>query len=580
MRKQTKLVAVLSAAALVALGASMTSMAAGWVQQDGQWYYEDAHGDYVYGEWKRSGDNYFYLGWDGYMLTNQLIQDGDNYYYVDANGAMVKNQWIAVATDDDSDVDHRWYRFSSTGRAYRGSNGFRKVTIEGRKYAFDEEGKMLYGWVDEGGLEINDDANAPINAKYFFGPNDTTTINGVTYTGGAMVTGWYNYLDGLDQYEDEGDDSLWLYFNPSTGEKTADTTKRIGGLYYRFNTDGIMESGWQAATGSTVSGTVSQYYSGSDQGWRQRNTWIWAVPTADMSADDNANDISRWFYVGADGRAVAGQAKRISSRWYIFDDAGIMKSGLAVLSEKRISANAHLVDTYDDKDEYKDGVLDTDYYESADITAMQIPDGEGLYYFSNDEEKDGSMKTGNNIQIELADGTFTFGFDRNGRAFDGVNNKRLYNNGILQTGGDYRYAVKNDPNKKSEVDGSYLKYVVGPTGTFASNNSTVRDADDNYYAVTGRKIYYVPADDYASRIASAIVNLGKKSVGSLYVLGEDKDGNEAYVRAVDKGENVNYTSGDDVFVRIDSETYILVEAEELGYSSYTTVDAGYTGSVK
>ena len=219
MRKQTKLVAVLSAAALVALGASMTSMAAtGWTQEDGLWYYYNANGDYVTDEWKRSGDNYFYLGWDGYMLTNQLVQHGDNYYYVDANGAMVKNQWIAVPTDDSDDpnIEHRWYYFGATGRAYRNSTGFSKKTINGKKYAFDDEGKMLYGWVDGDGMELNDDENAPLSAVYFFGPNDTTTIDGVTYTGGAMVTGWYNYLEGIDEYEDEGRDSLWLYFNPST----------------------------------------------------------------------------------------------------------------------------------------------------------------------------------------------------------------------------------------------------------------------------------------------------------------------------------------------------------------------------
>ena len=34
MRKQTKLVAVLSAAALLAMGASMTSFAAGWQKDD------------------------------------------------------------------------------------------------------------------------------------------------------------------------------------------------------------------------------------------------------------------------------------------------------------------------------------------------------------------------------------------------------------------------------------------------------------------------------------------------------------------------------------------------------------------
>ena len=43
MRKQTKLVAVLSAAALLALGASMTSFAAGWEKdEDGIWHYYDS----------------------------------------------------------------------------------------------------------------------------------------------------------------------------------------------------------------------------------------------------------------------------------------------------------------------------------------------------------------------------------------------------------------------------------------------------------------------------------------------------------------------------------------------------------
>ena len=48
MRKQTKVVAVASAAALLAIGASMTSFAAtGWVEEDGQWYFYDKDGNRV-----------------------------------------------------------------------------------------------------------------------------------------------------------------------------------------------------------------------------------------------------------------------------------------------------------------------------------------------------------------------------------------------------------------------------------------------------------------------------------------------------------------------------------------------------
>ncbi|WP_330666825.1 hypothetical protein [Enterocloster asparagiformis] len=46
MRKQTKLVAVLSTAALLAIGASMTSFAAqGWAAEDGTWVYYNRDGE-------------------------------------------------------------------------------------------------------------------------------------------------------------------------------------------------------------------------------------------------------------------------------------------------------------------------------------------------------------------------------------------------------------------------------------------------------------------------------------------------------------------------------------------------------
>ena len=46
MRKQTKLVAVLSTAALLAIGASMTSFAAtGWAEEDGTWVYYNRDGE-------------------------------------------------------------------------------------------------------------------------------------------------------------------------------------------------------------------------------------------------------------------------------------------------------------------------------------------------------------------------------------------------------------------------------------------------------------------------------------------------------------------------------------------------------
>ena len=98
MRKQTKLVAVLSAAALLAIGASMTSFAAAahWDQQDGEWVYLDRNGDRVTDEWKKSNNQWYYLDADGFMAREQVIEDDEDKYYVDANGVRVTNAWVSM----------------------------------------------------------------------------------------------------------------------------------------------------------------------------------------------------------------------------------------------------------------------------------------------------------------------------------------------------------------------------------------------------------------------------------------------------------------------------------------------------
>ena len=119
MRKQTKIVALASAAALLTIGAAMTSFAE-WQVEDGEWVYLDKYGDRVYNEWKKSGNDYYYLGDDGVMVTDQVIKDGDsngNIYYVDSSGKKAVNRWVEVDNEDNDtlpngdEVDSLWYYF-------------------------------------------------------------------------------------------------------------------------------------------------------------------------------------------------------------------------------------------------------------------------------------------------------------------------------------------------------------------------------------------------------------------------------------------------------------------------------------
>ena len=146
MRKQTKLVAVLSAAALLAMGASMTSFAAGWQKDDaGVWHYYDSDDEMVTGEWKKDGGKWFHLDDEGDMETNTWVDDD---YYVGEDGAMLTNAWKYTMSDDDqddpdSDGKH-WYYFNNKGKKVADQD----KKINGKTYLFNEDGEMLYGWQD------------------------------------------------------------------------------------------------------------------------------------------------------------------------------------------------------------------------------------------------------------------------------------------------------------------------------------------------------------------------------------------------------------------------------------------------
>jgi len=453
MRKQTKLAVGLSAAALLAVGASMTALAAtGWVNEGGSWYYYNSSGDYVTDQWKSYNGTYFYLGDDGAMLTNELIEDGDNHYYVDANGAMVKNTWVAVPADDGEvlDVEYRWYYFGSTGKAYKNSKG---KTINGKKYGFDEEGKMLFGYVEADSYNIIEDEDDPIlNAEYYYGTNED----------GARHTGWLQYTDALTDYDW---DYYWFYFNTSNGKKVAGQLKNINGKRYSFMDNGIMNKEWAKAT---VGGNeTTTWWHGLADGSLSKNQWIWNKPysaedgaTLQRTIDDNENDTQRWFRTNASGALVKGVTKKVNGKWYVFDQDGVMRIKLVVLNQAGVSGASYVE------------ALDMDNVTKADITGANYQGK--LHWFSDDEEHDGSMKTGT-LKIELADDTYTFNFAKTtGAAKHGIDSKKIYNNGILEKGGDDKYKVV-------EYDGK--QYLVGTTGSIVTSGGRYKDANDLYYIV-------------------------------------------------------------------------------------------------
>ena len=176
------------------------------------------------------------------MATDKLIEDDDDTYYVDGNGVMVTNTWVKVVNedqDDDDPAEYRYYYMQSSGKAYKAgdSSNVKFKTIDGKKYAFDDDGKMLYGWVKKDDANLATDDSDWEDAEYYLG----------SWEDGAMKTGWQK-ITVYDQDEDD-DYDYWFNFK-SNGEKRVRTDsnakdadiyeKKINGKYYGFDKRGVM----------------------------------------------------------------------------------------------------------------------------------------------------------------------------------------------------------------------------------------------------------------------------------------------------------------------------------------------------
>ncbi|WP_395546976.1 MULTISPECIES: cell wall-binding protein [unclassified Lacrimispora] len=538
MRKQTKLVAVLSTAALLALGASMSSFAAtGWQEENGTWVYYDKNGDLETEKWEKSGDNWFYLNDDGEMTTDAIVEYNDNYYYVDANGAMVTNQWASVENDNyDGDSENEpvnhWYYFGSNGKAFKASTNSTSPsfkTINGKKYTFDSEGKMLFGWIGSDGERKTDD-NAWRDGLYYAGDEND----------GAMATGW-RFLDIVDDSYDKADagkssinlfddenQTRWFYFKDSGKKMAKEDGKTINGKKYSFDEDGRMNAEWvvfgatpDLASKGSVEYTESwRFYGSPEDGARITKGWFKVVPDYFLNDGDYNDDSDAWYYADGNGNLVASKIKSINGKKYLFDEKGKMKSGLkfVLVDGKDVTAIAASDDDdypYETESEYKDNAT------------HWLGEGYQAYYFGSGD--DGSMKTGKQT-INLDGDNFNFLLNKSGgtqgAGKTGRDSDKIYLAGILLTADkDDKYVVVTNAGTKDatvlkadeivknlEVDATfdtkkYSEYytvkdlaalkdakLINTSGTVQKNKDKAKASVDYCFKLEGEKIVAIYLD--------------------------------------------------------------------------------------
>ena len=322
MRKQTKIAAIVSAAALLALGASMTSFAASkgtWMMVDGEWY--GKNGDAYENTFCSSNGKEYYVGEDGQLVRSSWVEYDSSYYFVNSSGAKITNDWrLTTPYDDDSaDEDEYWYYLKkTTGKPATG----KQSNINGQIYLFNNEGQMQHGWVaatDTNGakfvqLDKEDDEKsmsaAGNAAVYYCGDEDD---------GHAKKNKWTKTWPP-DNTSEEDDDKEWFWFDKDgvlfrSGENKGSATasdawkykldegtlkkdtnestgviskKKVSSKDYWSTKDGVMLSKFYLINDAMY------YFGGSDDG---------SMKTGSQSIKDNTGDTYKFYFYTKDQAA-------------------------------------------------------------------------------------------------------------------------------------------------------------------------------------------------------------------------------------------------------------------------------------
>ena len=490
MRKQTKLVAVLSAAALLAVGASMTSFA-GWEKdEDGIWHYYDSDDEMVTDEWRKDGSKWFYLDEDGNMLTEAWVDDE---YYVGADGAMVKNDWVKTTADEDvsdpeDDGDH-WYYFDNKGKKVTSDD----KKINGKTYYFDEDGEMLYGWHEE-------------NEEVFYLGGEDEGWRAENQWLWLEKPGDADEDEDEEQIltcadEDECDDEGWYWFG-SSGKMYKDASKKkVNGRYYMFNEHGQMLYEWinnkkvvpgtpnNAHLDGNASGSTAVedmlYYNVVEEGWRG-DGWYEIDGSEDLGTDDDTD----WYYI--DDGEVKHANKTDDLATYDEDKAPVYVARIKVDSSKGKKYFA-----FNEMGQMQTGLQ----YIAADG---------GFYYF----DENGYMQDGKVSDVECDDDDYNFYFNTkngsNGQGYTGEKDNYLYFNGKrLEADDDYRlYYLDGDiylVNNKGKIQSS-----KSDNKKFDLENKGIAEEDVNVQ-FTGKKVKSVTVGDktYSIDAADDALNLVK-----------------------------------------------------------------------
>ena len=466
----------------------------GWYREGDKMSYLDKNGYKFATTWIETDGMMFYLGEDGYVVYNKVFEYNGNLYCVDERGARVENDFVEVTADmvaDDS-ITPGLYYFNERGVAYRRHDTIFTHVINGKKYAFDEEGHVLQDcWLDENGEIVNDADSILDEGMYYVNPD-----------GSIKQNEWLNFLYDIGSVEDMGASklisqsyqdmkALWMYFK-SNGKKAKATEENdrlermtINGKNYAFDEKGIMLLGFEKnreavdrtqPSNPTVKSKTRIY--DWTEGDLLKNQWLHERTPEDFDQDDYNDATDYWFYVESDGSLTKNKIIKINNKKYIFDGFGRLRKGFIL-----VDGTSFYVAEYKSEDLTRDDFI----YSVAEGGRLYGSDLSDLHYFDeSEEEAEGSMKTGE-FTVELSDGSYVFNFKASGKAYGNKNDLKLYKNSYYRNGlkfmpwDDTKYGIVKISDDEYKVVDARGKVVEG-------KRKLIKDDFGNYIVILGNRL--------------------------------------------------------------------------------------------
>ena len=277
-----------------------------WKQSGNKWWYQYEDGTYPKNEFITIDNKLYRFDQYGYMQTGWFRVNNED-YYATSSGA-IKAQWVGSGNN--------WYYVDADGKMVTGFQ-----TISGSKYYFETNGLMKKGWFIVNGTDYYASTSGEIKAQWVGSGNNWyyvdadgkmvtgfQTIAGAKYyfaSSGLMQTGWFK-INGADYYATSsgaitaqwvGSGNTWYYVDADGKMVTGFQT--IAGAKYYFANSGLMQTGWFKING--------EYYYAASSG----------VISAQWVKSGN-----NWYYVDANGKMVTGVYK-INTVVYRFDANGV-----------------------------------------------------------------------------------------------------------------------------------------------------------------------------------------------------------------------------------------------------------------